>query len=78
MQKESTLNQLVRLLYRETSTLETLELEHHLTEEDTHQAAFDDLKAAYIQLPKVTFDVKPSILQKVLGYSRRTAVETSH
>lgn len=77
MQKESTLNQLVSLLYRENSVLELLEWEDRLSEDQPLKEAFDDLKAALQQLPKVTFDVKPSILQKVLGYSRSTAVEPS-
>lgn len=77
MQKESTLNQLVSLLYRETAALETLEWEHFLEEDQPMKKSFNEMKAAFHQLPRVTFDVKPSILQKVLGYSQRTAVEPS-
>jgi len=77
MQKETTLNQLVSLLYRETATLETLEWENRLEEDQPLKEAFNDLKAAFHQLPKVKFDVNPSTLQKILGYSRSTAVEPS-
>lgn len=77
MQKESTLNHLVSLLYRENSVFEQLEWEDHLRNDQSLKETFDDLKAAFQQLPKVTFDVKPNILQQVLGYSRRTAVEPS-
>lgn len=77
MQKETTLNQLVSLLYRECSVLDQLEWENHLKEDEPIKETFDDLKSAFQQLPKVTFDVNPGILQKVLGYSRRTAVEPS-
>jgi len=77
MQKDSTLNQLVSLLYREKTTLETLEWEHRLEEDPDLSKAFKDLKTAFRQIPKVSFDVKPTVLNEILKYSRFSAVEPS-
>ncbi|NNE30583.1 MAG: hypothetical protein HKN16_13165 [Saprospiraceae bacterium] len=77
MQKDSTLNHLVYLLYREKPTLEMLEWEHRLEEDQELSGTFEELKAAFRQIPKVSFDVKPSVLSRVLQYSRYSAVEPS-
>lgn len=77
MQKECTLNQLVGLLYRETSIFETFQWEDRLEQDQSLSESYNELKESYEKLPKVTFDVKPSIIQTILGYSKRSAVEPS-
>ena len=75
---DSTLNHLVRYLYKETSTLERFEIEDILENDEESMNAFKRLQSSYLQLPKATFNPKMSSVQAILRYSKRTSVEPSH
>jgi len=75
---DSTLNHLVRYLYKETSTLEKFEIEDVLENDEESLNAFKRLQSSYMQLPKATFSPKMSSIQAILRYSKRTSVEPSH
>ncbi len=75
---DSTLNHLVSYLYKETSTLETFEIEDVLENDQESMKAFKRLQSGYMQLPKATFSPKMSSVQAILRYSKRTSVEPSH
>jgi len=77
MVKDSTLNHLVRFLYRETSALESLDILEALDADFTFQEAHEELEVAYQQLPKVKFNPKESSIQAILRYSKRTTVGAS-
>ena len=74
---DSTLNHLVRYLYKETSTLESLEIAEELDCDFETREAYQELESSFRQLPKVTFSPKLSSIQAILRYSKRTAVEPS-
>lgn len=75
---ESTLNHLVRFLYKETSTLESFEIEDVLENDCEMREAYQELKSGFFQLPKASFNPKESTIQAILRYSQRTFVEPSH
>jgi len=77
MVKDSTLNHLVRFLYRETSALESLDILEALDSSYPMQEAHDELEVAFQQLPKVKFNPKKSSIQAILRYSKRTTVGAS-
>ena len=74
---DTTLNHLVRYLYKETSTLETLEIAGELECDLETREAFQELEQGFRQLPKVQFNPKESSIQAILRYSKRTFVEPS-
>ena len=71
MTETPTRNSLVRLAYGELPTLERLETEHELALNRSLREAFEELKAAQRELPRVTFAPANATLQAVLRYSRR-------
>ena len=74
MTQNYTLNDLVRLLYRETSKLETKELREEMACDYELQEEYNILRQAARKLPKVTFSPSNKCLEEILNYSRRTAV----
>ena len=66
---------LIKYLYKETSTSETLDVLDAIEQDSYLEEQFDQLLHAYHQLPKVQFQPPPKTLQQVLNYSRRTALE---
>ncbi|HOY15717.1 MAG TPA: hypothetical protein PLC89_00425 [Haliscomenobacter sp.] len=63
---------LVKYLYQETSAAETLAVSEALQENVLLREEYLDLRKAYDQLPKVKFNAKPSTLQNILQYSKRS------
>ncbi len=76
MQQNFTPNDLVRLVYRETSVSETLALRAVLTEDLEMRFEFKTLFRAFQQLPKVTFRPSDNAIRRVLNYSKATALES--
>jgi|APTNR8051073442_1049403.scaffolds.fasta_scaffold11189_2 hypothetical protein len=76
MHQNFTPNDLVRLLYRETSVSETLALRAVLTEDLEMRFEFKALFSAFQQLPKVTFRPSDNAIRRVLNYSKATALES--
>ena len=72
MDQTFTQNMLVKYLYQETSATETLAVSEALQENVLLREEYLDLRKAYDQLPKVKFNAKPSTLQNILQYSKRS------
>jgi hypothetical protein len=73
MDQTSTQTKLIKYLYQETSAAETLAIREALQENILLREEYFELRKAYDQLPKVKFNAKPSTLQNVLQYSKRSA-----
>jgi len=72
MDQTSTPNMLIKYLYQETSATETLAISEDLQENILLREEYRELRKAYDQLPKVKFNAKPSTLQNILQYSKRS------
>ncbi len=75
MKQIFTTNHLVRYLYNEVTVSERLGIEEALTRDFGLFEAYNELKAAYQMLPKVTFSPAPGTLKEILSYSEGQAVE---
>ena len=75
MKQTYTKNHLLKYLYRETSLSETLAIEEALVEDRNLFEELQGLKEAYSQLPKVKFNPSSSTIDKILSYSKQTALE---
>jgi hypothetical protein len=75
MKQIFTRTSLVKHLYHETSATERVAVESALQEDFLLREKYEDLRRAYEQLPRVQFSPKPATLQKILQYSKRTALQ---
>jgi len=75
MQQKITQNQLVKYLYKETSTTEKLAVDAALNEDWRLFEAYEELLQAKQELPKVSFSPSNSTIQNILSHSAQTAVE---
>ncbi len=75
MKQTFTSEHLLRYIYRETATSETLAIEAALREDDQLWDKYEGLHASYRQLPKATFRPSSKTIQNILTYSKQTAVE---
>ncbi len=76
MEQKFTKNDLIRYIYKETSTVETMAINEALNSDSKLQMKYRDLLQGYQQLPKVTFNPSAETIQNILGYSQHTALET--
>lgn len=67
--------QLVQFLYRELSAGDAVEMAHMIEDDSEICADFNALLLAKAQLPKVMFNPSPSVLDNILQYSAKTALE---
>ena len=67
--------QMVQFLYRELSGGEAVEMAHRIEEDSKMGSDFNVLLFAKAQLPKVQFNPSPNVLQNILQYSAKTALE---
>jgi len=74
MTQNYTINDLVRLVYHETSHVQTLELQEEIADDFELAEEYLMLKKAVRELPKVTFTPSRKCLDSILSYSRRTAL----
>ena len=78
MQQICTNELLIRELYRETSASESIRLREMIASDPVLRENYEELRDAYLELPKVTFSPSNTTIRNILGYSEQTAVETSH
>lgn len=75
MKETYTYDALVQFLYREMPAHEAVEMVEHLDEDPELRAMFDDLLLAKTQLPKIQFNPSTAVLNNILQYSTKTALE---
>ena len=76
MTEKSTLNHLVRFIYKETTLTENLAIEEDLQQDWNLREAYYELFDAFKALPKVTFQPSNNSIKSILNYSQKTALET--
>ncbi len=74
MEQNSTPNQLVKFLYRETSSSETLNIAQALSDDPLLFEEFEGLQQAHQQLPKVKFKPAAKTIQSILAYSKQVCL----
>lgn len=76
MEETYTYNDLmVQFLYRELSAGDAVEMAHLIEENADFGSDFNSLLFAKAQLPKVQFNPSPAVLNNILQYSAKTALE---
>ena len=73
MEKISTKNDLVRLIYNDLTLREENTLRNELRSNDVLAFEFDMLREAKNALPKVLFNPSNSVLDRIMAYSHKTA-----
>lgn len=71
-------NALIQFLYHELPAGEAVELVHLLEEDFEMHGVFDDLALAKTQLPKVQFNPSTAVMNRILQYSTKTALEAQY
>lgn len=77
MKQKITPNDLVRFIYKETSTTETLGITEALSEDINLLEEYETLMVSHVRLPKAKFDPSKATIQNILRYSENSAVQTS-
>ena len=75
MEKISTNNNLIQLLYQESTLREEITLKRTMANDSDLRADYEMLKEAKQRLPKALFIPSDSVLENILNYSRKTAHE---
>ncbi len=75
MKQTFTNNDLVRFIYRETSTVKTVAIQEALAIDADLFENYQTLMSGYMELPKATFAPTRSALQNILNYSAQATVE---
>lgn len=75
MMQPATLEQFILHLYRETSASETLQLLESLERDPVLREDCEELREAYLDLPKATFHPSDEVIQRILAYSEKIALE---
>lgn len=75
MEEKYTYDALVQFLYHEMPADEAVVMAEQLESDDTLRAVFSDLAEAKMQLPKARFNPSPAVLNNILQYSTKTALE---
>lgn len=75
MEKISTKNNLVRLIYNDMTLREEMALRNELTSNDDLAYELEMLRDAKNGLPKVQFNPSESVLDRIMAFSRQTAHE---
>lgn len=73
MEKISTKNNLVRLIYNDLTLREELSLRNELQGNSELTYELEMLRDAKNALPKVQFNPSDSVLDRIMAYSRQTA-----
>lgn len=66
---------LVQFLYHEMPAGEAAEMAHLIEDDSEINAMFNKLLSAKTQLPKVQFNPSQAVLNRILQYSTKTALE---
>ena len=75
MEKISTNNNLIQLLYQESTLREEITLKRTMANDSDLRADYEMLKEAKQRLPKALFIPSDSVLENILNYSRKAAHE---
>ena len=78
MEQKITQLDLIRFIYKETSSPETLSLRQAMSKDPLLQEEYEELFGSYRQLPKAKFSPKLSTLNKILRYSEQIALNPMH
>lgn len=74
MDKNFTSENLVQLLYHETSAKEAQEIQDAMRSTKSLRDEYKELKEAYDMLPKATFSPSKNAIQNILRYSEQSTV----
>lgn len=74
MVANSTLNKLIRFIYRETEALEHLEIENAISEDEDLRNQYLDLYNGYKEFPKVKFFPSKNIIGNILNYNENLSL----
>ena len=77
MEKSYIQDSLVQFLYREMQADEAVAFTQLIEDDFELHACFDALLLAKTQLPKAHFNPSPAVLNNILQYSTKTALEAS-
>lgn len=69
-------NDLVRFIYKETSSAEMLMIMDALAEDDTLASCYESLAEGFQQLPRPQLTPSTKTIDSILHYSRQTSFET--
>jgi hypothetical protein len=75
MEKLSTTDKLIQLLYNEISATDEMMISSELSQNDALAQEYEMLRDAKNSLPKVLFNPSDSVVDRILAYSRTTAHE---
>jgi hypothetical protein len=75
MKENYTYEELVQFMYREMPATEAAEMAHRLEDDPDLRAEYDYLLEAKIQFPKDRFNPSPGVVNNILQYSTKTALE---
>lgn len=75
MQNNYPYDALMRFLYREMPASEAAEMARHIDSDPVLRAEYDELQEAKIQLPKDRFNPSTAVINNILQYSTKTALE---
>jgi len=78
MMHSFTTHQLIRYIYGEMTSTETMLIEEALTLDADLYDEYLRLKEGYRQLPKVKFNPTKKSINNILAYSQQTTVGTTH
>lgn len=75
MEESYTYDSLVQFVYREMPANEAAVMAQNIDEDPALRALFDDMVLAKTQIPKARFNPSPAVLNNILQYSTKTALE---
>ena len=78
MKQSFTKNSLIRFIYKETSTAETMAISEALGNDPLLAEEYEELFEGYRHLPKATFSPRPNTLETILRHSEQTALNPMH
>lgn len=78
MKQNYTQLDLIRFIYKETSTTETIAISEALETDPLLASEYEELFEGFRLLPKAKFSPKPSSLKTILSYSEQTALNPMH
>ena len=78
MKKYFTQLDLIRFIYKETSTAETTAISEALSNDPLLAEEYEELFEGYRLLPRAKFSPKPNVLQSILRHSEQTALNPMH
>ena len=76
MEQNYTQENLIQFIYRETSITDSFEIANALETDLNLKSTYKELKTTVSALPRVEFFPSKSVIDNILNYSRKTALET--